>query len=81
MTREEAIAEVNRVFDYIDENKRWASGFACVAVHHPRTGAEDVTATTGMLHANGMGPLLMAGIEALIVDAHPKLTAPPRRVH
>lgn len=81
MTREEALAEVNRVFDYIEAHQRWPSGFACVVVHHPQTGEEQVTATTGMSHANGYGRLLLAGVEALLADARPKLSQPARLVH
>lgn len=72
MTRDEAIAEVNRVFDFIDTHERVACGFACVATHH--AGSRDIIATTGLAHTDGLEAVLMAGIEALVVDARPKLT-------
>lgn len=80
MTRDDAIAEVNRVFDYLDANDRRASGFACVVVHHQHSGGGTV-ATTGMVHTNGLGPILMLGVEALVEDARPKLLAPPKVTH
>ena len=80
MTREEAIREVNKAFDFVDDNDLDAIGFACV-VTHVGPGGRPVAATTGMAHTDGLHGFLLAGVAFLLRDARAKLANLAGGVH
>lgn len=76
MTREEAIREVNKAFDYIEAEGRWATGFACVATHRTADGMQP-KAVYSMAHVGGGEADIKQGVAGLTTYADPRLTTEP----